>query len=191
MIVKEAIARVQSPEYEAIRNHYSDRVARGSGVPLMQQVEEGLIILDALDASEDAMRAFCLRPLFQTDQDLVRYGQDFMDAVDPSPSVILLVMEYRSRANAWLSDKVHRAPSDARHIVADGLPSAGPLEAVRDMLIADKVQGRKEFVRHQRGRHARSDELDLYFDLWLQVLEVDVEEYDQLCASIDLSGRLG
>ena len=58
-----------------------------------------------LDASEDVMRAFGLRPLFQTDEDLVRYGQDVMDVmdvmdgVDASPSAILLVMEYRSRAD--------------------------------------------------------------------------------------------
>jgi hypothetical protein len=190
MIVTEAIARARgSPEYQAIREHYADRIARGSGVPLMQQVEEGLIILDVLNASEDVMRAFCLRPLFQTDEDLVRYGQDFMDAVDASPFVILLVMEYRSKANAWLSEKVHRSAADPRLIVADGLPRAGPQEAVRDMLIADKVQGRKEFIRHQRARHARSDELDLYFEVWLEALQVDPDEYDGLCASIDMAGR--
>ena len=190
MIVTEAIARAQwSPEYQAIRAHYADRVARISGVPLMQQVEEGLIILDVLDASEDVMRAFCLRPLFQADEDLVRYGQDFMDTVEPSPFVILLVMEYRGRANAWLSDKVHRSLAEPKHVIADGVPSAGPLEGVRDMLIADKVQGRKEFVRHQRGRHARSDELDVYFERWLQALGVDAQEYDELCASIDMAGR--
>ncbi|MEB0060097.1 hypothetical protein [Variovorax sp. LG9.2] len=45
MIVTEAIARARwSPEYQAIRDHYADRVARVSGVPLMQQVEEGLIV---------------------------------------------------------------------------------------------------------------------------------------------------
>ncbi|MEB0114483.1 hypothetical protein QN397_24695 [Variovorax sp. RTB1] len=190
MIVTEAIAHARwSPEYQAIRDHYADRVARVSGVPLMQQVEEGLIILDALDASEDVMRAFCLRPLFQTDGDLVRHGQNFMDAVDASPFVILLVTEYRSKANAWLSEKVHRSSTDPQQVIAAGLPSAGPLEGVKDMLIADKVQGRKEFVRHQRGRHARSDELDLYFELWLQALKVDPEEYDGLCASIDMAGR--
>lgn len=190
MIVTEAIARAQwSPEYQAIRDHYADRVASISGLPLMQQIEEGLIILDAIDASEDAMRAFCQRPLFQTDEDLVRYGQDFMDAVDAGPFVILLVMEYRNRANAWLSEKVHRWSADLQQVVADGLPLVGPLDAVRDMLIADKVQGRKQFVRHQRGRHVRSDELNLYFALWLQALGVGQEEYDGLCASIDMAAH--
>ena len=188
MIVTETIVRAQwSPEYQAIRAHYADRVAQVSGVPLMQQVEEGLVILGELDASENAMRAFCLRPLFQTDEDLVRHGQDFMDAVDASPVVILLVMEYRSRANAWLSDKVHRTSADLQRIVFDGVPSAGPLEAVQHMLIADKVQGRKEFIRYQRGRHVRSEELDLYFNQWLDALDVSQDEYEELCAAVDLA----
>lgn len=188
MIVTETIVRAQwSPEYQAIRAHYADRVAKVSGVPLMQQVEEGLVILSELDASEEAMRAFCLRPLFQTDEDLIRHGQDFMDGVDASPVVILLVMEYRSRVNAWLSDKVRRASADPQRIVFDGLPSAGPLEAVQQMLIADKVQGRKEFIRHQRGRHVRSEELDLYFNQWLDALEVGQDEYEELCAAVDLA----
>ena len=107
MIVTETLVRAHgSPEYQTIREHYGERVARGSGISLIQQVEEGLIILGELDASEDAMRAFCLRPLFQTDEDLVRHGQDFMDAVDADPFVIMLVMEYRSRVNAWPCDKV-------------------------------------------------------------------------------------
>ena len=188
MIVTETIVRAQwSPEYQAIRAHYADRVAKVSGVPLMQQVEEGLVILSELDASEDAMRAFCLRPLFQTDEDLVRHGQDFMDAVDASPVVILLVMEYRSRANAWLSDRVRRTSADLQRVVSDGLPSAGPLEGVQHMLIADKVQGRKEFIRHQRGRHVRSEELDLYFNQWLDALDVGQDEYEELCAAVDLA----
>jgi hypothetical protein len=87
-----------------------------------------------------------------------------MDAVEPSPSVILLVMEYRSRANAWLSEKVHRSFTGQQHVVA-------------------------EFIRHLRGRHARSDELDLYFELWLHALDVDQEEYDGLCASIDMAAH--
>ena len=109
MIVTEAILRATwSPEYQTIREHYADRVAERSGVPLMQRIEEGLIILGELDATDDAMRAFCLHPLFQADEDLVSHGQDFMDRVDADPFVILLVMECRGRANAWPSDGVQR-----------------------------------------------------------------------------------
>src|ERR1700712_2908004 len=164
MIVTEAIVRATwSPEYQAIREHYADRVAERSGVPLMQRIEEGLIILGELGATDDALRAFCLHPLFQADDALIRHGQDYMDRVDADPFVILLVMEYRSRANAWPSDRVQRTQvglqMDSYGIAS--LPSAGPMEAVQHMLIADKVQHRKDFIRHHRGKHARSDEMDL------------------------------
>jgi hypothetical protein len=192
MIVTEAIVRATwSPEYHAIREHYADRFEERSGVPLMQRIEEGLIILGELDASEEAMRAFCLQPLFLADDDLVRHGQDFMDRVEADPFVIMLVMEYRTRANAWTGDMVHLAAPGAKPVVLDvlpfGQPSAGPIEAVKEMLIADKVQGRKAFIRHDRGRHPRSDELDLYFAQWLVALGVGRNDYEELCAAIDIA----
>jgi len=187
LIVTEDIVRATwSPEYQAIRSHYADRVAKGSGVPLLQRIDEGLIILSELDATEAAMRAFCLHPLFQADEDLIHHGQDFMNNVDADPCVILLVMEFRSRANAWPVDRVHRSP-DGLRMVADGCPSAGPLEAVKHMLIADKVQHRKDFIRHHRGKHPGSDALDLYFDRWLEALDVSLTEYEELCAAIDIA----
>jgi len=187
VIVTEDIVRVTwSPEYQAIRQHYADRVAQRSGVPLLQRIDEGLIILSELDATDDAMRAFCLHPLFQADDDLVRHGQEFMNSVDADPFVILLVMEYRNKANGWPSDRIQRTPAGL-HIVSDSLPSAGPIEAVQHMLIADKVQHRKYFIRHLRGKHPRSDELDLYFDRWLRALEVHQDEYEELCAAIDIA----
>jgi hypothetical protein len=191
MIVTEAIVRATwSPEYHAIREHYADRFEERSGVPLMQRVEEGLIILGELDASEETMRAFCLHPLFLADDDLVRHGQDFMDRVEADPVVIMLVMEYRSRANAWTSDRIHLWATDAQPNGLNGLPSgspsAGPIEAVKEMLIADKVQGRKAFIRHDRGKHPRSDEHDVYFDQWFEALGVGRIEYEELCAAIDI-----
>ncbi|MEJ8851888.1 hypothetical protein [Variovorax rhizosphaerae] len=187
MIVTQDIVRATwSPEYQAIRTHYADRIAKGSGIAFLQRIDEGLIILSELDATEAAMRAFCLHPLFQADEDLIHHGQDFMNSVDADPFVILLVMEFRSRANAWPVDRVHRSP-DGLHMVADGCPSAGPLEAVKHMLIADKVQHRKDFIRHHRRKHPCSDAQDLYFDRWLEALDVGRTEYEELCAAIDIA----
>jgi hypothetical protein len=189
MIVTEAIRRATwSPEYQAIRAHYADhRFAERSGVPLMQHIEEGLIILGELNATEAAMRAFCLHPLFQSDDDLMRHGQDFLNSVDADPFVVLLVMEFRSRANAWPNDRANLTPSGVQQGASEGLPSAGPIEAVKEMLIADIVQSRKDFIRHDRGRLPRSAEVDLYFDQWLSALDVDLAEYEELCAAIDLA----
>ncbi|MEJ8852624.1 hypothetical protein [Variovorax rhizosphaerae] len=186
-IVTEDILRATwSPEYQAIRTHYADRVAKGSGLALLQRIAEGLIILSELDASEAAMRAFCLHPLFQADEDPIHHGQDFMNSVDADPFVILLVMEFRSRANAWSTDKVQRS-HDGSRMAADGNPYAGPIEAVKHMLIADKVQQRKDFIRHHRGKHPCSDALDLFFDRWLEALNVGRTEYEELCAAIDIA----
>ena len=55
------------------------------------------------------------------------------------------------------------------------------------MLIADKVQGRREFIRHQRSKLSSSDDVDFYFDQWLHALDVGPAEYDELCAAIDLT----
>ncbi|MDM0116747.1 hypothetical protein QTI66_31930 [Variovorax sp. J22R133] len=187
LIVTEDILRATgSPEYQTIRTHYADRVAKGSGVALLQRIDEGLIILSELDATEAAMRAFCLHPLFQADEDLIHHGQDFMNSVDADPFVILLVMEFRSRANAWPADRVQHS-HDGLRMMSDGCPSAGPLEAVKHMLIADKVQHRKDFIRHHRGKHSCSDALDLYFDRWLAALDVGRDEYEELCAAIDIA----
>jgi hypothetical protein len=187
LIVTEDIVRATwSPEYQAIRSHYADRVAKGSGVLLLQRIDEGLIILSELDATEAAMRAFCLHPLFQADEDLIHHGQDFMNSVDADPFVILLVMEFRSRVNAWPIDKAQRS-HDWLRMDSGGFPSAGPIEAVKHMLIADKVQHRKHFIRHHRGKHPCSHALDLYFDQWLEALDVGRPEYEELCAAIDIA----
>ncbi|WP_213956762.1 MULTISPECIES: hypothetical protein [unclassified Variovorax] len=144
------------------------------------------MILSELDATEAAMRAFCLHPLFQADEDLIHHGQDFMNSVDADPFVILLVMEFRSRANAWPTSRAQRSHEGLR-MESNGYPSAGPIEAVKHMLIADKVQHRKDFIRHHRGKHPCSDALDLHFDQWFGALGVDLTEYEELCAAIDIS----
>lgn len=178
--------------YQAIKDYYGDRIAERSRVPLIQHIDDGLVVLDQINATLEAMKAFCLHPLFQADQDLALSAEAMRQRLPPSATqdayVMLLVMEYRNKANAWLSDKVHwveRTNHDLGHAVSDGMPSPGPLEEVHHMLIADKVQNRKDFIRHHRGTHMRSAELDLYFDQWLLALDVDQAEYEKLCAAID------
>jgi len=48
------------------------------------------------------------------------------------------------------------------------------------MLVADKVQNRKDFLAYHKGTHARSDELDYYFKLWLRRLDISEERYQEL-----------
>ena len=159
-------------EYRLISNHYGDQVAKRSQVRLMDHIDQGLIILDDIGATVESKKAFCLHPLFQNDVDLVenRYMSSFID-----PYALLLTMEYRSVANEYLSDKVN----------TDQKIRLSPLLEVNDMLVADKVQNRKDFITHHKGTHARSAELDIYFKKWMAALDISEEKYNRLCKSID------
>src|SRR5712671_3651871 len=92
-------------EYRRIAEHYGARTARRSGVPLMRHIDQGLAILQAIDGSETAMRAFCLHPLLQTDPDLAASYERIGDLAD-DPWVIVLAIEYRNIANAALSTRM-------------------------------------------------------------------------------------
>lgn len=166
------------PHYRAVAEHYGDRRARRSGVLLIRHIDEGLRVLDAIGASLDTRRAYCIHPIVQGDDELaVAFRPESVlhrHAIDPH--ALALAMEYRAVANGYLS---HRVVESIEEI------ALGPLPEVREMLIADKVQNRKDFERYHRGAHPRSDELDRYFRLWLARLGVSEEEYRRLAAVID------
>lgn len=135
----------------------------------MQHIHEGIQILEWIRASDETISAYMLHPIFQADDDV---AQAFIDPeLDTiSAGVMLLVMEYRNKANAYLC-----RPETDNYTLAD-LPTLPVLE-VRDMLIADKVQNRKDFELHHKGTHPRSDQLDSYFKLWLQHLGIEEKTY--------------
>ncbi len=163
-------------EYKLISNHYGDRVAQRSQVRLMNHIDEGLEVLDCFSASEAARRAFCMHPLLQADEDL---KENWYMARMVEPHVLLLTMEYRNIANAYLSDKM-----DAPYHIPIKL---SPLYEVNEMLRADKVQNRKDFITYHKGTHPRSAQLDLYFKQWLEALDISEETYNNLCEDIDAS----
>ena len=156
---------LQSTEYQMIVAHYGERRAERSQVLLINHINEGLMILDRIGASEYAKRAYCLHPLLQADPDLARYHM--MVAKDCDPVAVLLAMEYRNTANAYLSTKVGNT---------DQL-KLSPLPEVNDMLRADKIQNRKDFLAYHFGTHPRSQDLDQYFREWLQALDVSEQQY--------------
>ena len=163
-----------SLEYKFISRHYGDRVAKRSQVPLINHIDEGLVVLKAIGAVETTKKAFCLHPLFQSDEDL---QENYYLASFVEPHVLLLTMEYRNIANAYLSDKID----------TDQPLKLSPLLEVNEMLIADKVQNYKDFLTYHYGTHARSSELDRYFNKWLDSLSVNHWQYTELCEKIEES----
>ena len=160
-------------EYQLISSHYSDKTAQRSGVPLINHINEGLVVLDRISSTDLAKRAFCLHPLLQNDVDLKAnyiYVSNVCDA-----SVVMLAMEYRSVANEYLSDKVN-----TEHKIR-----LSPLYEVNDMLVADKVQNYKDFLTYHKGSHPRSGELNTYFRDWLTALDISPENFLSMCNKID------
>lgn len=180
-ITNKMVVKTISQEYRSISKFYGDKTAKRSGVPLMNHINEGLDILEAIYASQDAMRAFCIHPLIQEDKELANLVET-ESLLAFSPKVILLSMEYRARANDWLSDKVRKECSTDYNgeFAFDGSPNKGVLKEVHQMLIADKVQNYKDFEKYHLGRHHRSDELKVYFEQWLIELGVGRSYYKSL-----------
>lgn len=172
------------PEYNAVKDFYGERKAERSKVPLIHHIHEGLAVMEKMQASVAARRAYCLHPLFQNDAELTTVGLNYCLEESHSsmtPAAIMLVMEYRARANAWLSNKVIMYDN---YPLAYTEPNPGPLESVRLMLIADKVQNYKDFMRHHLGKHERSVELLHYFKRWFAVLRIE-NEVDDLIRHIE------
>lgn len=155
-------------EYRAIRDFYGTDCAKRSGVQLMQHIDEGLAILKSIGASMAAQCAYCLHPLVQGD-DVYAQHYDRLK-VDSKISLVSLerAVEYRHYANMYLckpetdswtlatmAEKIGFIPTDVHH-----------------MLIADKRQNFKDFMRHHFGTHERSLELTRYFNNWLEYLGV-------------------
>lgn len=167
---------VAMPEYYEILKHYHKRTAARSGVPLMNHIHEGLAVIQALSTVMEydmfnAQRAYCIHPLVQSNEMFLENADWLVNSGIPSSSV-LYAIEYRNRANEWLSDKVDKNGKT-------GEPTGGPLNEVWAMLCADKVQNYKDFQQYHSD-HPRHEELTRYFKEWLYVLGIRDEIYQSL-----------
>ena len=165
-----------SREYRIIQDSYQGMYARRSGVHYMYHIDEGLMILKDIGASEDAMKAFCLHPLLQSDESIL---ETFDSLTNPliAQKPLALAMEYRHVANNWLSGRIQNGWHTST-------PKLSPLKEVNDMLIADKIQNYKDFLLYNKLTHERSGDLDLYFRTWLEVLNVPLERYRDIMSNI-------
>jgi len=158
-----------SIEYNMIKTEYGDKITKRSDVKLINHIDEGLIILDKINAKELAKKAYCIHPIFQGDRELsIVYD---IGEVAISPIVCILVMEYRSIANAYLSKRKINSINEIK---------LSPIKDVNDMLIADKIQNYKDFMLYHFDTHPRSKELYEYFHNWFIRLGLNLIQVDEL-----------
>lgn len=164
--------------YSWIEETYSNTRAKTSNILYMNHIDEGLFILKQFGASSVVSDAFALHPLVQKDDDLKEFYSNlwtqktFLNIeFDSWYKILILMLEYRKTANSYLSS-----------MSIDHL-SMSPLDEIRLMLIADKVQNKKDLINHNQ-QHPRFKELVDYFDSWLEFLRIDETLYQQLIKPI-------
>ena len=162
-------------EYDIIQQYYGGKKAKRSGLFHMNHIDEGLAILEWIGASEQAKKAYCLHPIFQADDALVQNADS--NAYEFESPVLIRAMEYRSVANEYLSKREIKDISEIR---------LSPLKDVNDMLIADKIQNRKDFELYHESTHPRSKELAQYFRNWLERLGVSEKQYQKFKQKLTL-----
>lgn len=158
--------RLSWPEYKAIQNYYQNKSAARSKVPLINHIDEGLAIMRYMAFSDMCQRAFCLHPLLQSDEALLENYQKLPD--DISPQAVLLGMEYRRVANSCLSYMGTKSSEKGaeKHFIFP-TPVETKFPEVLHMLLADKIQNRKDFLLYSQGKITGSERLTAYFEYWL------------------------
>ena len=143
-------------EWDIIIKFYGDRVAKRSGVPLINHIWDGFDILCALKAPDIAKNAYAIHPLVQNNE-----GPDCSHFESYE-----LACEYRDKANSYLC----RPENDWVYHPDNLLWMVGKMSAnCRLMLLADKIQNQKDFLIYNSD-HPRARELTEYFFNWLNYL---------------------
>lgn len=152
---------LETNEYRLISKFYQDKKAKRSGIYLMNHIDEGLRVLNDIGASEEAKKAYCLHPLLQGDDDLIKNFNN-LSFEQINPKALILAMEYRDVANEYLSGRKIQSIHEIR---------LSKLSEVNGMLIADKIQNYKDFLLYHQ-EHERYIELSQYFKNWFKKLKV-------------------
>lgn len=164
------------PEYRAVETLYGDQRAERSRQFLMQHIDEGLYLLGRLGASEEAKRAFCLHPIVQEDEVLKTMGRNLLVSFGADPWSVALAMEYRHYANGHLR---HHRVTEVSEI------ALSPLSDVGKMLMADKIQNRKDFRKYLRFRLSYGWELERYYMEWFERLKMSVYQVELITADLE------
>lgn len=177
---------IMSIAYEAIKKYYGNERAKRSGLLKMNHINEGLAILQPLGASSAAMAAFCIHPMLQDDREIAANWPEIVLKLDDSAQGMAafgLAMEYRNVANRGLRQEWEKGGRGPLYL--------GPMKMVQLMLIADKVQNRKDFEAHYKEEGPERESLNAYFKAWMSALGVSEIDYQRLVGVAKEAGTLG
>lgn len=160
---------------DEIEQFYGEKRAKRSGARLINHINEGCAIISGVirkfdDMPFDTMAAFCLHPIFQSDDvDPATYPFKHVHADD----VVRMAKAYAEVANMYLcreeTDHIQNANDLSSHLGNRLIEKEDFFDLVV-MLYADKVQNRKDFEVYHWRRHKRSDQLERYFNIWIDYL---------------------
>lgn len=149
-----------SAEYAAIADHYGDKTAERSQVPLIAHIHEGCEMLHKWGESLLVQKAFCLHPLVQN---------SISHCCHDSPAMPL-AKEYARIANSYLCRRETDIITMANNPQALAVFLGDIPKEVAWMLLADKIQNQKDFRTFHWFTHKRANELERYFNLWITTL---------------------
>lgn len=156
-----------SGEYALIKDFYSTKTAKRSGVPLMNHIDEGIEMLRAMGAAELTIRAWCLHPLAQAGDAEHHIMLDNVRLRNIQQHSVILARQYAQVANSYLCKPYtdNWGHDDLVRVIGRLTPY------LVHMLVADKIQNEKDFELYHKGTHPRSEQLAAYFCKWLDYLE--------------------
>lgn len=156
--------------FQRISRHYGATAAQRTKLPWINHIVEGVVLIHQLGGRIGAADAFCWHPLIQSDttylETLVEMRRHYN--LNTNGEVLVNVLGYRDAANRWLRGVVNK----------DNQPKKHPLESVNVMLMADKIQNRKDFEANERLFSVEdAASLHYYFDCWFNTLGITPEIY--------------
>ena len=140
--------------YSEIEKYYGDKLAKRSGIPYINHIDEGLGILYLLGASRETKEIFTLHPIYQ----------DGFKSTNVNNTLMYHFVYY-----SWLfSRKNYKLESQTYEYFEKELDANMDL---RNIFIADKIQNYKDFMLNKK-KYDDFKSIEQYFLWWFDTLEV-------------------
>jgi len=146
-------ALVREPEYTYINDLLGNSINKQTHDLRINQIEEGLAILNILNAPNLVRKAYCLHMLFESDEALSK-SMELNRMPHTDPKSVLLAMEFRNIIKTRINGKI----------------KLSPLSEVNQMILAAKIQRYKTFEILYKGEKPHSDEIERDYQLWIKRL---------------------